>query len=83
MVAGTFDALVRDAEKLYDERLRDQLERQHADEFVAIEPVSGDYFLGQTLSEAIGAARIAHPERLSHAIRVGHDAALHFGVHLP
>ena len=79
MVAGNFDTLVRDAEKLYAEKLRVQLEPQHIDEFVAIEPVSGDCFLGHTLSEAIGAARTAHPQRLSHAIRIGHDATLHFG----
>jgi hypothetical protein len=83
VVAGNFEILVRDAERLYDAHLRVQLEPQHANEFVAIEPISGDFFLGQTLSEAIGAARIAHPQRLSHAIRVGHGAALHFGVHLP
>jgi hypothetical protein len=83
VVAGNLDALARNAEKQYAERLRAQLEPKHADEFVAIEPVSGDYFLGNTLSEAIGAARSAHPQRLSHAIRVGHDAALHFGVQLP
>lgn len=83
MVAGNLDALVRDAEKLYADHLRVRLEPQHVDEFVAIEPVSGDYFLGDTLSQAMGAAREAHPQRLSHAIRIGHDAALHFGVNLP
>jgi len=48
----------------------------------SIEPVSGDYFLGRSLSEAIGAARKAHPSRLAHAIRVGHQPALHFGASL-
>ncbi len=76
------DDLVRDAERIYKERLRDELETGHHDQFVAIEPVSGDYFLGRTLSEALGSARTAHPNRLSHALRVGHRAALHFGVNL-
>ena len=74
------DDLVRDAERIYNKRLRGELESGHRDEFVAIEPVSGDYFLGRTLSEALGSARTAHPDRLSHAIRVGHRAALHFGL---
>jgi hypothetical protein len=80
MTVSDLDKLVRDAEQLYESRLRAQLEPTHRDEFVAIEPESGDFFLGRTLSEAIGAARKAHPDRLAHAMRVGHAAALHFGV---
>jgi hypothetical protein len=74
---------VRDAELLYEQQLRAQLESAHQDEFVAIEPISGDFFLGRTLTEAVNAARDAHPDRLSHALRVGHKAALHFGVSVP
>ncbi|MBI3862229.1 MAG: hypothetical protein HY290_10075 [Planctomycetia bacterium] len=75
-----FDQVAQNAERIYQSKLRDVLERTHIDEFVAIEPESGDYFLGRTLSQAIGAARKAHPTRLAHAIRVGHKAALHFGA---
>lgn len=82
MVSANIDTLVKGAESLYRERLRAELEPLHRDEFVAIEPTSGDYFLGATLSDAIGAARDAHPDRLAHAIRVGHDTTLHFGVSL-
>jgi len=82
MSSQNLDDLVRRAEQLYDEKLRAQLEATHPDQFVAVEPVSGEYFLGKTLSEAIGAARDAHPDRLSHALRIGHKAALHFGVSL-
>ena len=67
------------ARRIYDEVLRAELERTHRDSYVAIEPVSGDYYLGGTLSEAIGAARKAHPDRLTHALRVGHPSAVHLG----
>ena len=76
------DDLVRRAEHVYATQLRGVLEPEHIDEFVAIEPQSGDYFLGKTLSEAMGAARRTYPDRLSHAMRVGHKAALHFGMHI-
>ena len=76
------DEFVRQAEEVYEARLRKVLEPEHMGEFVAIEPESGDYFLGKTVSEAIGAARRSHPDRLAHAMRVGHKAALHFGVHI-
>jgi hypothetical protein len=70
------------ARRIYEERLRATLEQSHPDAFVAIEPVSGDHFLGETLSEAIGASRAKHPNRLAHALRVGHRAAVHFGLHV-
>lgn len=70
------------ARRIYEEQLRERLEKSHLDAFVAIEPVSGDHFLGQTLSEAIGAARTKYPDRLAHALRVGHRAAIHFGLHI-
>jgi hypothetical protein len=75
-------ALIERAEKLYAAKLRAILEPAHLHEFVAIEPESGDYFLGKTLSEAVGAARQTHPDRITHTMRVGHAAALHFGMQL-
>ena len=68
------------ARRLYAERFRELLEPEHNDDFVAIEPISGEYFLGQSLSEAIGASRSKYPDRLSHALRVGHKATVHFGM---
>jgi len=67
------------ARRIYEERLRASLEESHMNEFVAIEPVSGDYFLGRTLSDAIGASRSKYPDRLAHALRVGHKATVHLG----
>ena len=81
MVSGNEDSLGSKARRIYDQRLRDSLEKSHMNEFVAIEPISGEYFLGQTLSEAIGASRTKYPDRLTHAMRVGHKAALHIGPH--
>jgi hypothetical protein len=82
MAPLNLDELVTRAENFYVEKLRPELEANHQNEFVAVEPISGDHFLGKTLSEALGAAHDAHPDRLSHAMRVGHPAALHFGVTL-
>ena len=70
------------ARRIYEERLRGTLEESHIDEFVAIEPISGDFFLGRTLSDAIGASRRKYPDRLTHALRVGHQAAIHFGIQM-
>ena len=64
--------VAKKAQAIYERDLRSTLEKTNPNAFVAIEPESGSYFLGQTLSEAIQAARAAHPERLPFTLRVGH-----------
>jgi hypothetical protein len=71
--------LVRRAELIYEQRLRETLETTHRDYFVAIEPDSGDYFLGRTLSEASAAARQTYPDRRTYVLRVGHPVAVYIG----
>ena len=65
---------------LYENHLSRKLEAEHLNEFVAIEPDSGNYFLGQTLSEAIQAARRAYPDRMPFAMRIGHRTAVQIGT---
>ena len=68
------------ASLIYEQKLRGKLESTNPNDFVAIEPESGDFFLGKTLSEAIQAARTAYPARLPFAIRVGHKSTIELGV---
>ena len=70
---------VHRSEMIYEASLQSILEPHHADQFVAIEPDSGDYFLGSTLNDAAKAAGLIHPHRLTHIMRVGHRAAIHLG----
>ena len=80
MVSADTKSVIERAKRIYAEQLRATLERQHLNRFVAIEPVSGDYFLGDTFDEAVKAARAKYPCRLSHTIWIGHSAAFHIGV---
>lgn len=73
------DEIVRQAKAFYDAELRATLEATQPDAFVAIEPVSRTYYVGQTLSEAGQKARRAFPGRISFGVRVGHKAAIHIG----
>jgi hypothetical protein len=68
------------AKSIYEAGLRAELESKHRDKFVAIEPASGDYFLGDTFVEAALRAKQAHPDRQSFVIRIGHEAAFHIGA---
>lgn len=83
MVSPNPETTAREAKAIYESRLREALEADHMNEFVAIEPISGEYFLGNTLSEAISASRDRFPDRLAHALRVGHQAAIHIGQMIP
>ncbi len=75
--------VARKARAIYDARLKVDLEATHREEFVAIEPESGDYYFGQTLSEAIQAARTSHPNRLPFTLRVGHGTTVDLGLLSP
>lgn len=75
--------VARRAQHLYEQTLRHDLETNHRHSYVAIEPESGEYFLGPTLSNAVQAARIAHPDRISFAIWIGHPTTVSLGVLSP
>ena len=68
------------ARAYYDANLKEKLLATNADDFVSIEPESGDYFVANSLSAAIQAARAAHPDRLPFTIRIGHPATIELGV---
>lgn len=67
--------------RLYDERLRDELGPENAGRFLAVEPDSENYFLGDTDVEALTAAREAMPGSLFYLVRVGYETAHSIGGH--
>ena len=71
--------LADQAKQVYESKLRRELEAKHRDRFVAIEPVSESFFLGDEFIDAALAAKNAYPDRKSFVMRVGHDAAFHIG----
>jgi hypothetical protein len=80
MVPADTKMIIDRAKRIYAEQLQAVLELRHQNRFVAIEPESEDYFLGDTFDEAVKSARAKHPSRLSHIIRIGHRAAFHMGA---
>ena len=79
MVSAEAKSIISRAKQIYAERLQKDLESQHLDRFVTIEPQSGEYFLGDTFDEAVESARTKYPSRWMHTIRIGHRAAFHIG----
>lgn len=72
--------IARKAQEIYERDLRHKLEATNLNAFVAIEPESGEYFLGNTLREAAQAARSAFPNRRTFTLRVGHTSTVHIGA---
>jgi hypothetical protein len=62
-------------ERLYAERHKAQLEKDHHGEFVAIDVLTGDAYVGQFPENAIEAAREAAPNGVFHLIRIGAPGA--------
>lgn len=79
MMSAETRSVIDRAKQIYTNRLQEELESQYMDQYVAIEPESGEYFLGNTFDEAVKSARTKYPSRLSHTIRIGHRAAFHIG----
>lgn len=79
MVSAQTRSVIDRAKRIYAERLQAELEAGHTGQFVAIEPESGEHFLGDTFDAAVHAALAKYPARLTHTIRVGYPAAFHIG----
>ena len=80
MISAETRSVIDRAKHIYATELQANLESEHMNRFVAIEPESGEYFLADTFDEAVKSARTKYPARLSHTIRIGHSAAFHIGV---
>jgi hypothetical protein len=73
------DYCIEKGKQVYRHRLQAILEPEHIGKFVAIEPDSGSYYLGQTSHEALAAAKMATPEHVFYLVRVGFKFAHRIG----
>ena len=63
----------QEGRRIYEEKLKALLEPQHKGRFVAIEPTTGEYYLGDTDAEALLTAHAAQPESRFYLKRIGYD----------
>jgi hypothetical protein len=73
--------LVEDGQAFYENHLKTTLEPSHSGEFVAIEPSAARYFLGQTATAALVAARNEMPESQFFLTRIGTRTTHKIGGH--
>lgn len=62
------------AEQIYDTRYKEEFEKLYKGKIVAIEPESGDCFVGNTKMETAMQGKIKYPDKFFHFVRVGHKA---------
>lgn len=61
--------------KVY-EGIKERLEENHKDKFVAIEPDSGSYFLGSEPMKAINKGKKKYPNKIFYLVRIGRPAVI-------
>ncbi len=64
---------VKKAQQIYNQ-VKQELEAHHRGEIVAIDPESGEYFLGKTVVEAVIKCQEKYPGTVFHSIRIGYPA---------
>ena len=73
------DAITARGRAIYEDKLKSLLDPEHMGRFVAIEPETGRYFLGDTGSEALVTAHEAMPESQFYLKRIGYDTTHRLG----
>lgn len=68
------------AKAVYESEYRVQMEAENMGRFIAIEPDSEKYFVGETFVEAAMAAKVNEPSKMPFVIKIGSDAAVHLGA---
>jgi hypothetical protein len=66
-------------EDIYKNKLKSTLEPKENGRFVVIDVASEDYFLGDTILEALESARKKYPNGLFHTIKVGFQGVFKMG----
>jgi hypothetical protein len=65
------DDVTRHGLAIYEERLKETLEREYMGKVVAIHPDTGDYVVADESPEAMRAMRVRQPEGLMYIRRIG------------
>lgn len=74
--ATTIDNVGERADAVYDSSIRHLVEPVHHGRFIAIEPDSGDYVIGERIADVMLDMRAKRPNAFSHIKRIGHRAAI-------
>ena len=80
MLSNDSKFILEQGKLLYESRYREEMEKLHPGGFFCIEPVSGRYWVGRTLDDAVNAAGEEMPDCLTYTLQIGRGAAVHLGM---
>jgi len=72
--------IVEHGQRIYDEHLRSQMERDHMGKFLVVDVLTGDFELGDEDIDASLRILQRRPEALLFGLRIGEEAAYRFGA---
>jgi len=72
--------IVERGQRIYDEQLRPQMERDHLGQFLVVDVLSGDFELAEEDIDASKRMLDRRPDALLCGIRIGEAAAYRFGA---
>jgi hypothetical protein len=65
------ETIAKEGERIYKETLKEQLEKDNIGKFLAIEVETGDYFIDDSLEEALKKAKEKYSKKLFYLMRIG------------
>ncbi len=68
--------IARIGEQIYQNELKEKMEKENIGKFVAIEVESKDYFLGETQTEATLKAKKKYPDKIFYMVKIGFPAVI-------
>ena len=76
---GLSDRQITRANEIYN-TLKDRIETQFPDQFIAIDPISSEYWINKSLATALREAKNTYPDRLFFSVRIGQPSAITFST---
>lgn len=77
MICNLSKTQVAEAVSVY-ERLKPSIEKKYIGQFIVIDPISKEYFIGPRLADAIRSAKTKYPDRCFYQIKIGSQSTLTF-----
>jgi hypothetical protein len=75
------EEIVRRGEKLYDQRLRAEVEtEENIGKILVMDVESGEYAIDDTMISAADRVKANHPDAILYTLRIGYDAVYGFGT---
>jgi len=76
------EQVAQKGEEIYKNKLKSILEPKENGKFIAIEVISENYFVGDSILEALETAKKEYPDQLFHTIKIGYQGVFKMGSYI-